>query len=122
MATIRCPKCDAKLMGNNEASLSAAFRDHLSTAHQMKLPSSALGKGGLAYGAADTISGPKVEGAMGAELHGKRHLEERMKAGETGSQENIRVRCPMCGAMVVGVDEDEISGLLKTHLMEHEST
>jgi hypothetical protein len=119
MGTIRCPKCDQKLTGKNEESLSIAFRNHLIKAHQMKLPSTPIGKGELAYGAAATITGPKVEDPWGGEVHGKSHLEERKKAGKLGPQENTELRCPICGALVIGIDEDEASGLVKTHVAEH---
>jgi hypothetical protein len=122
MGSVRCPKCDKKLTGNDEASLSAEFKKHLIEAHKMKLPETSVGKGELAYGAAATIVGPKVEGAWGEEVHGKSHQKEREKTGNLGPQQNIELRCPMCGALVIGVNEDEISGLVKTHVTEHEST
>jgi phage FluMu protein Com len=121
MDTIRCPKCDEKLMGQDEPSLSAEFRDHLVKTHKMKLPESAIGKGPLAYGAAETIEGQKVEGPWGEEVHGKKHYEERKQSGKAGPQKNIEVRCPFCGAMMIGVDEGEISNLAKSHLSKHES-
>ncbi len=119
MDVVRCPMCDAKLSGNDEASLSKEFRNHLVSTHKMKLPDSSVGKGPLAYGAANTIEGPKVEGAWGNEAHGKKHLEERKKAGTLGPKRNIELRCPVCGALMIGVDEDEISDLAKTHIAEH---
>jgi DNA-directed RNA polymerase subunit RPC12/RpoP len=122
MDTIRCPKCDEKLMGKDEPSLSKEFRNHLMQTHKMNLPEAAVGKGQLAFGAATTVEGPKVEGAWGEEVHGKKHLEERKKAGKGEPQKNIELRCPVCGALIIGVDEDEISGLVKTHLTDHEHT
>jgi hypothetical protein len=119
MGSLRCPICNERLMGNDEPSLSSEFRNHLVNTHQMKLPKSPAGKGELAYGAANTVEGPKVEGAYGAELHGKKHLEERKKKGELGAQQTIKVRCPIDGTMFVGVDEDEVSALVKTHMAEH---
>lgn len=103
-------------MGKDEPSLSSEFRNHLVTAHQMKLPKQGSGKGELAYGAAPTISGPQVEGTYGAEVHDKRHLEERKKKGTLGAQEYIKVRCPIDGTLFVGVDEDEVSDLIKSHV------
>jgi hypothetical protein len=103
-------------MGKDEPSLSGEFRRHLIAAHKLDLPEKGPGKGELAYGAAPTVSGPKVEGTYGAEVHGKAHLEERKKTGTQGMQEYIKVRCPMDGTLFVGVDEDEVSDLLKTHV------
>ncbi len=103
-------------MGKDEQSLSGEFGNHLIATHKMKLPEKGAGKGELAYGAAPTISGPKVEGTYGAEVHGKPHLEERKKKGTTGPQEYVKVRCPMDGTLFVGVDEDEVSDLLKSHV------
>jgi len=103
-------------MGRDEPSLTSEFRNHLIKAHQMDLPKSALGKGELGYGAAPTISGPKVEGSYGTEVHGKQHLEERKQKGTLGPQEYIKVRCPMDGTLFVGADEDEVSDLIKKHV------
>ncbi len=116
MGSIRCPICNERLMGKDEPSLSSEFRNHLIATHQMMLPKGVSGKGELTYGAAPTISGAKVEGTYGAEVHDKRHLEERKKMGTLGPQEYIKVRCPMDGTLFVGVDEDEVSDLIKSHV------
>lgn len=121
MDTIRCPKCDGKLMGQDEPSLSAELRNHLVKTHKIKLSETAIGKGPLAYGAAETIEGQKVEGPWGEEVHGKKHYEERKKEGMSGPRKNIEVRCPFCGSLMIGVDEDEISGLAKSHISTHQS-
>jgi hypothetical protein len=121
MGSIRCPICNERLMGKDESSLSGEFRNHLVTTHQMKLPKQVIGKGDLAYGASPTIEGEKVEGTYGVEKHGKGHLEERKKKGTLGPQENIKVRCPIDGALFVGVDEDEVSALIKAHLKSEHS-
>jgi len=121
MGSMRCPICDERLMGKDEPSLSSEFRNHLVMTHQMKLPKPGLGKGDLAYGASPTIYGEKVEGAYGAEKHGKSHLDERKKKGTLGPQENIKVRCPLDGTLFVGVDEDEVSALIKAHLKSEHS-
>lgn len=115
MGTIRCPKCDEKLQGNNERELSAEFRDHLSSAHKMNAPKPGYHKGELAYGTEPSIVGAQVEGTYGAEIHGKKHLEERRKKGTLGTSENVEMRCPFCGALVIGSDEDEITDLVKGH-------
>ncbi len=119
MGSIRCPICNERLMGKDEPSLSGEFKNHLVMTHKMKFEKSSTGKGDLAYGASKTIEGAKVEGAYGAEIHGKKHLEERKKKGSTGPQETIKVRCPVDGALIVGVDEDEVSELVKSHMGEH---
>ena len=118
MGTLRCPMCDTRLSGKDEASLSSAFKSHMVQAHKVKLPESPSGKGDTAWGAPTSIKGPKVEGAWGEEVHGKKHLEERKKKGQV-EQQVISLRCPMCGALMVGADEDEISDIVKTHLSEH---
>lgn len=119
MGTVRCPMCDAKLTESDEASLSASFKSHMVKAHKIKLPETPSGKGETAFGAPTSIKGPKVEGAWGEEVHGKKHLEERKKTGQL-KQEVISLRCPMCGALLVGADEDEISGLVKAHISDHQ--
>ena len=89
------------------------FKNHLVQSHKMSFPAPTTEEGKMAYGAAPTIQGPRVEGAYGTEIHGRKHGREKPKGAYP---ENVELRCPVDGALIVAADEDEASELVKSHM------
>ncbi len=121
-----CPLCGEAIIGNNEKTLSAELRDHLSATHKLNVPGTRtsgreMGKGKEAFGAKETVQGSKDEGAFGVEVHGKEHRKERAKKGALGPQPEISVMCPFCDARIESGDADEMTSLLRKHMEEEHS-
>ncbi len=142
MARIECPICRNDVRGADQIELSQNLKMHMADVHRMKnigvgsiessssrksySAASSYAESGRAHISSRPPRAPEPSYPVVGRIAGGRTMvivrkergEVRHRAGGTGERRNAEVNCPLCGRLLQGADEDDLSDRLEEHMNE----